>query len=108
MIKHDGTMGFIMPATILTSSTMQKVRDMLVTEYQEVVVITIAEAKTENASFSADTNMAECLVVAKKGVGQQQLDTREIRMSEPTPPECPRSDGDRELYYSHETTARDG
>ena len=69
MIKHDGTMGFIMPATILTSSTMQKVRDMLVTEYQEVVVITIAEAKTENASFSADTNMAECLVVAKKGAG---------------------------------------
>ena len=69
MIKHDGTMGFIMPATILTSSTMQKVRDMLATEYQEVVVITIAEAKTENASFSADTNMAECIVVAKKGAG---------------------------------------
>ena len=68
MIKHDGTLGFIMPATILTSSTMQKVRDMLATEYQRVVVVTIAEAKTENAAFSADTNMAECIVVAKKGV----------------------------------------
>ena len=68
MIKRDGTLGFIMPATILTSSTMQKVRDMLATEYQGVVVVTIAEAKTENAAFSADTNMAECLVVAKKGV----------------------------------------
>ena len=68
MIKHDGTIGFIMPATILISSTMQKVRDMLATEYQKVVVVTIAEAKTENAAFSADTNMAECIVVAKKGV----------------------------------------
>ncbi len=68
MIKHDGIMGFIMPATILTSSTMQKVRDMLATEYHGIVVVTIAEAKTENAAFSADTNMAECIVVAKKGV----------------------------------------
>ena len=68
MIKHDGTMGFIMPATILTSSTMQKMRDMLASEYHKIVVITIAEAKAENAAFSADTHMAECIVVAKKGM----------------------------------------
>ena len=67
-LKHGGTMGFIMPATILTSSTMQKVRHMLATEYHGVIVVTIAEAKTENAAFSADTDMAECIVVAKKGV----------------------------------------
>ena len=67
-LKRGGTMGFIMPATILTSSTMQKVRDMLAAEYHGVVVITIAEAKTENSAFSADTNMAECIVVAKKGM----------------------------------------
>ena len=68
MIKHDGTMGFIMPATILTSSTMQKMRDMLASEYHRIVVITIAEAKAGNAAFSADTHMAECIMVAKKGV----------------------------------------
>ena len=68
-LKHGGTMGFIMPATILASSTMQKMRDMLATEYHKVVVITIAEAKSEDAAFSADTNIAECIVVAKKGVG---------------------------------------
>ncbi len=68
-LKHGGTMGFIMPATILASSTMQKVRDMLATEYHKVVAITIAEAKSEDAAFSADTNIAECIVVAKKGVG---------------------------------------
>ena len=68
MIKHDGTIGFIMPATILTSSTMQKMRDMLASEYHRIVVITIAEAKAENAAFSADTHMAECIMVAKKGV----------------------------------------
>ena len=67
-LKHGGTMGFILPATILTSSTMQKMRDMLASEYHRVVVITIAEAKTASAAFSADTGMAECVVVAKKGL----------------------------------------
>ncbi len=32
-----------------------------------MAVVTIADAKTENCAFSADTNMAECLVVALKG-----------------------------------------
>ena len=40
---------------------------MLASEYHRVVVITIAEAKTAAAAFSADTGMAECIVVAKKG-----------------------------------------
>ncbi|MYK18705.1 hypothetical protein F4055_11150 [Candidatus Poribacteria bacterium] len=68
-LKHEGTIAYTLPATLQTSSPMQKVRDMLATEYQKVVVITIAEAKSEDAAFSADTNMTECIVVAKKGVG---------------------------------------
>ena len=108
MIKRDGTMGFIMPATILTSSTMQKVRDMLATEYHKIVVITIAEAKTENAAFSADTNMAECIVVAKKGVSAD-TGRGKIRMSEPTTTERLRGDGNCELYQpkqQHATVRR--
>ncbi len=66
-LKHGGTMGFILPATILTSSTVQKMRDMLASEYHKVVVMTIAEAKAEAAAFSADTGMAECIVIAMKG-----------------------------------------
>ena len=68
-LKHGGIMGFILPATILTSSTMQKIRDMLAKEYHAIMVLTIAEAKAEDAAFSADTGMAECIVVAKKGAG---------------------------------------
>ena len=68
-LKRGGTMGFILPATILTSSTMQKMRNMLASEYHKIMVLTIAEAKAEDAAFSADTGMAECIVVAKKGAG---------------------------------------
>ena len=69
MLKSKGTMGFILPATVLASPTSQKLRDMWATEYHDVVVITIAEAKGFDCAFSADTDMAECIIVATKGKG---------------------------------------
>ena len=69
MLKSKGTMGFILPATVLASPTSQKLRDIWATEYHDVVVITIAEAKGLDCAFSADTNMAECIIVATKGKG---------------------------------------
>jgi len=69
MLKSNGQsiMGFVLPITVLTSPDWEKVRSLWAREYHNVVVVTIADAKTENCSFSADTNMAECLVVAVKG-----------------------------------------
>ena len=69
MLKPDGqsVMGFVLPITVLTSPNWQKVRALWTQTYHDVVVITIADAKTENCSFSADTNMAECLIIAIKG-----------------------------------------
>ena len=73
MLKSDGqsVMGFVLPITVLTSPDWQKVRDLWAQTYHDVVVLTIADAKTENCSFSADTNMAECLVIARKGRTEQ-------------------------------------
>ena len=69
MLKTNGKsrMGFILPATCLTTSDWRKVRNMWATEYHDVVVITIADARGESCAFSADTSMAECMVVATKG-----------------------------------------
>ena len=67
-LKAGGTMGVILPATILASASMQKVRDMWATEYHNVYVITIAGAKGKDNAFSSDTDMAECIVVATKGI----------------------------------------
>ena len=64
---YPPTMGFVLPLTVLGSPDWQKVRDLWATMYHDVTVITIADAKTENCAFSADTNMAECLVIARKG-----------------------------------------
>ena len=67
-LRNSGIMGFILPLTVLRSPTTRKLRDMWATEYHNVVVITMAQAKAEDCTFSADTTMAECIVVATKGV----------------------------------------
>ena len=69
MLKPNGKsqMGFILPLTCLVSPHWQKVRDMWATEYHDVIVVTIADATGENCAFSADTSMAECIVIATKG-----------------------------------------
>ena len=64
---YPPTMGFVLPLTVLTSPDWQKVRELWATTYHDVTVVTIADAKTENCAFSADTKMAECLIVAVKG-----------------------------------------
>ncbi len=61
------TMGFVLPLTVLTSPDWQRVRDLWASTYHNVTVVTIADQKTDNCAFSADTAMAECLVVAIKG-----------------------------------------
>ena len=69
MLKENGKsrMGVILPTTCLAGSDWRKVRNMWATEYHDVVVITIADAKGESCAFSADTGMTECMVVATKG-----------------------------------------
>ncbi len=64
---YPPTMGFVLPLTVLTSPNWQKVRNLWAEEYHNVTVVTIADVETENCAFSADTNMAECIVVALKG-----------------------------------------
>ena len=68
-LRRGGTMGFILPLTVLSSPTTQKIRDMWTTEYHNLVVITMAQAKAQDSAFSADTGMAECMVIATKGIG---------------------------------------
>ena len=67
MLKRDGMMAFVLPVTAITGSSWQKVRKMWAEEYHDVCVVTIAHEDVEACAFSADTSMAECLVVAKKG-----------------------------------------
>ncbi len=69
-LSSGGQMGIILPATVLTASNFKKVRQMWAAEYHNVVVVTIAQKSGYDSAFSHDTGMAECMVVATKGVGE--------------------------------------
>ena len=73
MLKTNGqsVMGFVLPITVLTSPDWKKVRELWARQYHNLLVVTIADEKTIDCSFSADTNMAECLVIAIKGKSER-------------------------------------
>ena len=67
MLKRNGKMAFVLPLTAIVGNSWHKVRRLWAEEYHNVVVLTIADANTENCAFSSDTSMAECLIIATKG-----------------------------------------
>ena len=67
MVKRKGKIGIVLPEITLAGTCWNKVRELWRQEYHNVIVVTIADAKTKSCAFSADTNMTECLVIAAKG-----------------------------------------
>ncbi len=67
MLKRKGKMAFVLPLTAIVGNSWYKVRRLWSKEYHDIIVITIADANIEKCAFSADTSMAECLVIATKG-----------------------------------------
>ena len=67
MLKRNGRMGVVLPAAALATTSWRKARNLWAREYHDVVVVTIADPDIKNCSFSADTNIAECLITATKG-----------------------------------------
>ena len=64
-LKVGGKLGYILPLKMLTGGSWKKIRQMLATEYHDVIVITLSGNDT---AFSHDTSIGECMVVATKGV----------------------------------------
>ena len=63
MVKKGGTIALVLPMTALQGVSWQKVRQLIGRGYRDVTVLTIATARQHDQSFSADTGMAETLIV---------------------------------------------
>ena len=66
MCRYGGTIALVLPLTCCQGSSWRKFRDMLYTLYRNVMVLGIAAAGSKDQAWSADTNMAEVLVIANK------------------------------------------
>ena len=64
-IKPGGILALVLPLSVANGLSWQGLREMLSSEYTDVTVLSIA-ANGREMSFSSDTGMAECLVVARQ------------------------------------------
>ncbi len=64
--KPGGVIAFVLPLTAIRGASWAGTRDLLERRYEDIVVVSIASARGIDRAFSADTNMAEALVVATR------------------------------------------
>ena len=64
-LKPGGVLALVLPLTASAASSWQALRDMMRSGYNDLQILSIA-ANGKDMSFSSDTGMAECLVIARK------------------------------------------
>ena len=64
-IKPGGVLALVLPLSVANGLAWQGFREMIDSGYADITVLSIA-ANGRDMSFSSDTGMAECLVVARK------------------------------------------
>ena len=76
MLKDGGTFAFVLPMTSLQGVSWRKFRAMLAERYNEIMVINISAGKATECAWSADTALAEVLIIAtKNGSKDEKLGT---------------------------------
>ena len=65
-LKPRGVLALVLPISATVGLAWQGFRKMLADHYTGLTVLTIAAADNDDLSFSSDTGMAECLVIARK------------------------------------------
>ena len=65
-LKNGGVLALVLPFTFAQGKAWEKARNALNSSYSDIHVLSIASTGSRESAFSADTGMAECLVVATK------------------------------------------
>ena len=61
-----GTLALVMPASLALGKAWRASRTLLARHYEDLLIVSLAGAGSEEKSFSADTGMAEVLVLGRK------------------------------------------
>ncbi|RKU24223.1 hypothetical protein C6500_00225 [Candidatus Poribacteria bacterium] len=79
MLKNGGIFAFVLPTTSLQGVSWRKFRDMLATEYINVIVVGIAGKNAKECAWSADTSLAEVLIIARKRTEEERGYIEDLR-----------------------------
>ncbi len=65
-LKPGGILALVLPFSFVSGGSWADARQTLADLYEDVQILSIAATGSQDRAFSADTGMAECLVLAKK------------------------------------------
>ena len=65
-LKPGGVLALVLPLSAAAGSSWKSFRRMLARDYTDLTVLSIAASDNHDLSFSADTGLAECLVIARR------------------------------------------
>ena len=65
-LKDGGIIALVLPFTAINGSAWSKFRELVRSSFCDLSIVSIAASSDHDLSFSADTGMAECLVIGKK------------------------------------------
>ena len=76
MVKSGGHIALILPTSAMMGGSYdagkrqvyswQKLRNHLYERYDQIVVVSVAQPNPKDAAFSADSNLADCIIVARR------------------------------------------
>ena len=72
MVSDDGTLALVLPLTAMQGTSWSKFRELISQNYGDITVVTIATSHSYEQSFSADTGMAEALLVCSKSLSARR------------------------------------
>ena len=70
-LKRGGVIALVLPLSVASGLAWRGFRQMLVSGYSDLTILSIA-ANGKDMSFSSDTGMAECLVIARKKCSRER------------------------------------
>ena len=70
-LNNHGTLAFVLPLSAAVGESWEPVRTAMSETFTDIRVISIAGAGTHQRSFSADTGMAEILLIARPSLGTE-------------------------------------
>ena len=74
-LKPGGVLALVLPLSATGGVAWRGLRQMLANDYTDLDVLSIA-ANGKDMSFSSDTGMGDCLIVARKAAGSEKPDPR--------------------------------
>lgn len=76
--KPGGTVALVLPVVAISGGSWAKAQQLLDREYTNITVITLAVTGSTERAFSADTGMAELLLIATRRVSDDPTDSNSL------------------------------